>query len=52
MPYYLTIIGILGWMVELGRIDIITKVSLLSSHIALAIEGHLEELVHVMAHIA
>ena len=26
--YYLTIIGILRWMVELGRIDIITEVSL------------------------
>ena len=30
--YYLTIIGILRWMIELGRVDIITKVSLLSSH--------------------
>ena len=49
--YYLTIIGILRWMVELGRIDIITKVSLLSSHVALPREGHLEAAVHVMAHV-
>ena len=41
--YYLTIIGILRWMVELARMDIITKVSLLSSHVALPREGHLEE---------
>ena len=49
--YYLTIIGILRWMIELGRIDIITKVLLLSSHAALPREGHLEGAVHVMAHI-
>ena len=46
--YYLTIIGILRWMVELGRIDIITKVSLLSSHVALPRGGHMEAAVHVM----
>ena len=33
--YYLTIIDILRWMIELGRIDIITEFSLLSSHVAL-----------------
>ena len=32
---YLTIIGILRWMIELGRINVITKVSLLSFHVAL-----------------
>ena len=49
--YYLTISGILRWMIELRRIDIITKVLLLSSHIALPREGHLEVAVHVMAHV-
>ena len=48
--YNLTIIGILRWMIELGRIDIITKVSLLSSHVALLREGHLDAAVHVMAY--
>ena len=38
-------------MIELGRIDIITKVSLLLSHVALPREGHLEAAVHVMAHV-
>ena len=33
--YDQTIIGILRWMIELGRIDMITKVSLLSSHVGL-----------------
>ena len=38
-------------MIELGRIDIITQVSLLSSHVALPGEGHLEAAVHDMAHV-
>ena len=49
--YYLTIIGVLRWMVELERIGIVTKVLLLSSHVALAREGHLEAAVHVIAHV-
>ena len=31
-------------------IDIITKVSLLSSHVGLPKDGHLEAAVHIMAH--
>ena len=38
-------------MVKLGRMDIITKVSLLSSHVALSRDGHLEAAVHFMTHI-
>ena len=51
MSHYLTFIGILTWMIELGRIDIIMEVSLLSSHIALPIEGHSEAAINVMAHV-
>lgn len=40
--YYQSLIGILHWMVELGRIDIITETSKLASHMALPREGHLE----------
>ena len=39
-------------MIELGRISIITKVSLLSSHVALPREGHLEAALHAMAHVS
>ena len=38
-------------MIELGRIDIIMEVSLLSLHVALPREGCLEAAVHVMAHV-
>ena len=51
MSYDLTIMGILRWMIELGRVDIMMEVSLLSSHVALPREGHLEAAVHVMAHV-
>ena len=43
-------ISILRWMIELGRINIITKVLLLPSYVALPREGHLEAAVHVIAH--
>jgi hypothetical protein len=37
-------------MVELGRIDIATEVSLLSSHLAFFHEGHLETALHIMSY--
>ena len=49
--YYLSIISILGLMIFLGRINIITKVSLFLSHAALPREGQLDAAVHVMAHV-
>ena len=47
--YYLTIIDILRWMIELERIHIATKM-LLTSHVALPREGHLDAAVHAIAH--
>jgi hypothetical protein len=40
-------IGILRWIVEIGRVDIITEVSLLASHLALPREGHLMQVWHI-----
>ena len=51
VSYYQMIIDVPRWMAELGRINIITKVSLLSSPVALCREEHLEAAVHVMAHV-
>jgi hypothetical protein len=50
--YYQTQIGVLRWCVELGRIDIVTEVSLLSSHLCLPREGHLDTVFHLFAHLA
>ena len=45
--YFQQQIGILRWMVELGQVDIATDVSLLSSHVVLPREGHLETIFHL-----
>ena len=49
--YYQSLIGILWWMVELGRIDICCEVSMMSSHLALPIEGHLAQVFHILAYL-
>lgn len=49
--FYQSQIGVLRWMVELGRVDIITEVSLLSSHLALPREGHLEAVFRIFAYL-
>jgi hypothetical protein len=48
--YYQSLIGILRWAVELGRVNIITEVSMLSSHLALPREGHLAAVFHIFAY--
>jgi hypothetical protein len=49
--YFQSVIGILRWIVELGRIDICLEVSMLSSHLALPREGHLAQTFHVFAYL-
>jgi len=49
--YYQSLIGILRWIVELGRVDICLEVSMLSSHLALPRDGHLECLYHMFAYL-
>ena len=49
--YYQSLIGVLRWMVELGRVDICLEVSMMSSHLALPREGHLKEVFHIFAHL-
>jgi hypothetical protein len=49
--FYQSQIGILRWCVELGRIDIITEVSMLSTYLCLPREGHLDAVFHVFAYL-
>jgi hypothetical protein len=49
--YYQSEIGVLRWMVELGRVDIITEVSLLASQTAMPREGHLDAMLRMFAHL-
>jgi hypothetical protein len=49
--YYQSQIGVLRWMVELGRVDIITEVSMLASQMAMPRRGHLEAVFHMYAYL-
>ena len=49
--YYQSQIDILHWIVELGRIDIATEVSLLGSHVTLPRKGHLQTVFHIYAYL-
>jgi hypothetical protein len=49
--FFQHLIGVMRWMVELGRVDIATEVSMLSSYFALPHEGHLEAALHVMGYL-
>ena len=44
-------IGILRWAVELGRVDILLEVSLLSSHLALPRVGHLNQVYRIFGYL-
>ena len=49
--YYNSLIGVLRWIVELGRVDINTEVSMLSSHLALPRSGHLDAVLNIIAYL-
>ena len=51
LQWYQELIGQLRWAVELGRVDILLEVALLSQHLALPREGHLEQVLHVMGYL-
>ena len=47
--YFQSLIGILRWIVELGRIDITTETSMMASCMAMPRVGHLDQLFHIFA---
>ena len=49
--YFQSIIGVMRWMIEIGRIDIATEVSMLSSYLAYPRVGHLEAALHIMGYL-
>ena len=49
--YFQGLIGVLRWICELGRLDILMPVSLLSRYLVAARNGHLEQLFHVFAYL-
>jgi len=49
--WYNELVGQLRWGIELGRGDIITEVSLMSSHLALPRRGHLDQVLNIFAYL-
>ena len=49
--YYQGLIGVLHWVCELGRIDIVEPTSKLSSFLMSPREGHLEQVFHIFAYL-
>ena len=51
LRYYQELIGVLRWAVELGRVDILLEVALMSTHLALPRAGHLEQVYHIFGYL-
>jgi hypothetical protein len=49
--YYMELIGILRWIVELGRMDIMIDVTLLSSYTMQPRMGHLDQAFHIFGYL-
>ena len=49
--YYQYLIGILRWIVELGRAEICVEVSMMSSHLVLPRKGHMEQVLCMFAYL-
>lgn len=50
--FYMQAIGILRWIVELGRVDICCEVSMLAAYNACPREGHMEAAMHIFAYLS
>jgi len=48
---YMQFIGILRWLVELGRVDVCTEVSMMSAYNAMPRMGHLHAVLHIFAYL-
>ena len=46
-----SLIVVLRWIVELGRVSINVEASMISSHLAIPREGHTKELLHVFSYL-
>jgi Reverse transcriptase (RNA-dependent DNA polymerase) len=49
--YFQSLIGILRWIVELGRVDVCLEVSMMSSCLALPRVGHLQQVLHIFSYL-
>ena len=48
--YFQSIIGVMRWMIVIGRVDISTELSMISSFLAMPRVGHLEAAINIMGY--
>ena len=51
LQQYQELIGILRWAVEPGRVDILMETSMMSTHLAMPRQGHLEQVHHILGYL-
>ena len=51
VQYYQELIRVLRWTVELGRVDILLEVALMSTYMAMPREGHLQQLYRIFGYL-
>ena len=49
--YYQSLIRILRWIAELGRVDICVEVSMMSSHVDFPRQGHFDQVLHIFGYL-
>jgi hypothetical protein len=49
--YYQSLIGVLQWICELGQIDVLVAILMLSRYVVSPREGHLQQLFHIFAYL-
>jgi hypothetical protein len=49
--YFQGLIGVLRWIVELGQLDVMVAVAMLSSNLMAPRQGHLEQCLHIFAYL-
>ena len=51
VQYYQELVGVLRWTVELGRVDILLEVALMSTHLAMPRIGHLHQIYRMFGYL-
>ena len=51
LQYYQELMGVLRWIVKLGRVDKLLEMLLMSAHLALSRIGHLEQVIHMFGYL-
>ena len=49
--YYRSLIGLLSWIFKMSRVNINVEASMLSSHLSMPREGHVEELLYIFVYL-